>query len=64
MPQMRDLAGLKIDAELYRFVENGHADLLATIRDKAALDDAVKAQINAVLKDCKQRFVAGLKAAK
>ena len=55
---------LPFEAELYRFVENGHPELLTTIREKAALDDAIKAQINAVLKDCKQRFVAGLKAAK
>ncbi|HEY3442471.1 MAG TPA: F0F1 ATP synthase subunit alpha [Paludibaculum sp.] len=55
---------LPFEAELYRFAENGHADLLTTIREKAALDDAIKAQIDAMLKDCKQRFVAALKAAK
>ncbi len=55
---------LPFEAELYRFVENGHADLLAAIRDKGALDDALKAQIDAVLKECKQRFVTTLKAAK
>jgi F-type H+-transporting ATPase subunit alpha len=55
---------LPFETALYHFVENGHPELLATIREKAALDDGIKAQINAVLKECKQRFVAGLKAAK
>ena len=55
---------LPFEAELYHFVENGHADLLTAIREKAALDDALKAQIDAVLKECKQRFVSKLKATK
>lgn len=52
------------EAGLYRFVENGHADLLTDIREKAALDDNIKARLNAVLKEFKQRFLAERKAGK
>ncbi len=54
---------LTFEAELYRFVENGHADLLADIRDKKALDDNIKARIDALLKEFKQRFVGEHKTA-
>jgi F-type H+-transporting ATPase subunit alpha len=46
------------EAELYRYVESAHPALLQTIRDKKALDDALKAQVNTVLKECKERFVS------
>ncbi|MGJ5814904.1 F0F1 ATP synthase subunit alpha [Paludibaculum fermentans] len=55
---------LPFEAGLYRFVENGHADLLTDIREKAALDDGIKARLNAVLKEFKQRFLAERKAGK
>ncbi len=55
---------LPFEAGLYRFVENGHADLLTDIREKAALDDGIKARIEAVLKEFKQRFLAERKAGK
>jgi len=54
---------LTFEAELYRFVENGYADLLAEIRDKKALDDSLKTRIDAVLKEFKQRFVSERKPA-
>jgi F-type H+-transporting ATPase subunit alpha len=50
---------LPFEAGLYRFVENGHQDLIDEIRTKGALDDEIKSKLNAVLKDFKQRFVAG-----
>ncbi len=52
------------EADLYRYVENGHADLLTDIREKKVLDDALKARIDAVLKEFKARFLAERKAAK
>jgi F-type H+/Na+-transporting ATPase subunit alpha len=42
---------------LYRFVENAHPGLLASIREKKNLDDALKAQMTAALKEYKARFV-------
>jgi F-type H+/Na+-transporting ATPase subunit alpha len=55
---------LPFEAELYRFVENGYAELLDEIREKGALDDNIKGRIDAVLKEFKQRFVAEHKAQK
>jgi F-type H+/Na+-transporting ATPase subunit alpha len=45
------------EAELYRFVENAHPSILSTIREKKTLDDDLKNQMNAALKECKARFV-------
>jgi F-type H+/Na+-transporting ATPase subunit alpha len=45
------------EAELYRFVENAHPGILSTIREKKTLDDDLKNQMNAALKECKDRFV-------
>ncbi|WP_321473666.1 F0F1 ATP synthase subunit alpha [uncultured Paludibaculum sp.] len=55
---------LPFEAGLYRFVENGHADLLKDIREKAALDDNIKGRLDTVLKEFKQRFLAERKAGK
>jgi len=49
---------LPFEAGLYRFVENGHPEILSTIREKQALDDTIKAKMDAALKEFKQRFVA------
>jgi len=46
------------EAELYRFVDNSHPDILAEIRDKKVLSDDLKKSIHDVLKEFKQRFVA------
>ena len=46
----------KFEAELYRFVDNAHPGLLAKIREKKALDDALKGELNNVLKEAKERF--------
>jgi F-type H+-transporting ATPase subunit alpha len=51
----------KFEAELYRFVDNAHPGLLAKIREKKALDDALKGELNNVLKEAKERFKAGVK---
>jgi F-type H+-transporting ATPase subunit alpha len=54
----------KFEAELYRFVDNAHPGLLAKIREKKALDDALKAEINSVLKEAKERFKTATAAVK
>jgi F-type H+-transporting ATPase subunit alpha len=45
------------ETELYRFVENAHPGILSTIREKKTLDDDLKNQMNAAIKECKTRFV-------
>jgi F-type H+-transporting ATPase subunit alpha len=45
------------ETELYKFVENAHPGVLTSIREKKNLDDELKAQINAVLKEFKTRFL-------
>ena len=54
----------KFEAELYRFVDNAHPGLLAKIREKKALDDTLKAEINSVLKEAKERFKTAAAAVK
>jgi F-type H+/Na+-transporting ATPase subunit alpha len=49
------------EAELYRFVDNAHPGLLAAIREKKAIDDAIKAQLQSVIAECKSRFLQGQK---
>ena len=48
----------KFEAELYRFVDNAHPDLLAEIRDKKTLNDELKQRINNVLGEVKAQFTA------
>jgi len=44
--------------ELYRFVDNVHAGLLAELREKKRIDDELRARMHAVLKEFKERFLA------
>ena len=44
------------EAGLYRFVENAHPGILTAIREKKVLDDELKSQMNAALKEFKARF--------
>ncbi|MEQ1946679.1 MAG: F0F1 ATP synthase subunit alpha [Bryobacteraceae bacterium] len=46
---------------LYQFVDNAHPGVLAGIREKKNLDDALKAQLNSVLDEYKRRFIEGMK---
>ncbi|MBI4904259.1 MAG: F0F1 ATP synthase subunit alpha [Acidobacteria bacterium] len=48
----------RFEAELYRFVENAHPQVLATLREKKDIDDALKTQLQNVLKELKQRFTS------
>ncbi|MBM3794868.1 MAG: F0F1 ATP synthase subunit alpha [Acidobacteria bacterium] len=49
----------RFESELYRFVDNARPGLLPEIREKKALDDALKAKVNAAITELKQRFTAG-----
>jgi F-type H+-transporting ATPase subunit alpha len=46
------------ETDLYRYLDSAHPALLQTIREKKAMDDALKAEVNTVLKEFKDRFVA------
>jgi F-type H+-transporting ATPase subunit alpha len=48
----------KFEEEMYRYVDNVHRALWDKIIEKKALDDALRAEIHAVLKEFKERFVA------
>jgi F-type H+/Na+-transporting ATPase subunit alpha len=50
------------EKELLQFVENAHPGVLAELRDKKAIDDSLKAKLNDVIKECKQRFASAAKA--
>jgi F-type H+-transporting ATPase subunit alpha len=47
---------------LLKFVESAHPGMLSTIREKKALDDALKGQMSAAIGEFKRSFVEGLKA--
>jgi F-type H+-transporting ATPase subunit alpha len=51
--QVRDF-----EAELYRYVDSTNPGILRTIMEKKVLDDALKGQLQAVIKEAKQQFVA------
>jgi len=51
--QVRDF-----EAALYKYVDTANPKLLATIMQKKTLDDALKADMNAVIKAAKEQFVA------
>ncbi len=49
------------EAELYKFVENAHPGILNGIREKKALDDDLKNEMNMAIKECKAKFLASHK---
>src|ERR1700691_2767626 len=51
------------EAELNRFMDTSQTALLQEIREKKALDDQVKAKLNTMLKEFKERFVSQHKEA-
>ena len=51
------------ETELYAFLDSTHATLLQTIREKKAMDDQLKSQVNGILKEFKERFVSKHKEA-
>jgi F-type H+-transporting ATPase subunit alpha len=50
------------ERELYRVVETSHATLLDRIREQKKLDDALRAEVQAVIREVKERFVAEMAA--
>jgi F-type H+-transporting ATPase subunit alpha len=48
----------KFEEDLYRFIENAHRDIFNEIRDKKALDDALRAKMKAAIAEFKAKFVA------
>ncbi len=46
----------EFEEELYRFAENTRPQVLSQIREKKALDDALRAEVQALLKEFKERF--------
>ena len=53
------------EAELYRFVENGHPEILSEIREKKIISDELRKAMHDMLKEFKRGFVAEhVKAAK
>jgi F-type H+-transporting ATPase subunit alpha len=48
----------EFEAELYKFVDATNPGLLRTIMEKKILDDALKAEMSKVIKECKEQFVA------
>ena len=53
----------QFETELHAFLDSTHAGLLQAIREKKALDDQLKGQVNGVLKEFKERFVSKHKVA-
>ncbi|OFV97337.1 MAG: F0F1 ATP synthase subunit alpha [Acidobacteria bacterium RIFCSPLOWO2_12_FULL_54_10] len=53
----------RFEAELYRFVDTQHPSLLQKMLDRKQLDDAMRAELDKVIKECKERFLADRKAA-
>jgi F-type H+-transporting ATPase subunit alpha len=48
----------KFEADLYRFVDNAHPELLNAMRQKKQIDDPLKAEIINVMDEVKKRFTA------
>ncbi len=46
----------RYEAEMYRFLDNKKADVLKDLREKKAIDDALKARMIAALEDFKKEF--------
>ena len=49
-------------AEFHKFMDSSHQGLLARIADKKAIDDTLKADMVAAIKEFKKRFAATAKA--
>jgi F-type H+-transporting ATPase subunit alpha len=56
--QVRDF-----EANLYEYVDTTNPGILSTIMEKKVLDDSLKAEMNKIIKECKETFVAERQAA-
>src|SRR5580698_8106381 len=52
----------EFEAELYKYVDSTNPGLLRTIMEKKILDDTLKGQLQNVIKEAKQQFVASRQA--
>jgi F-type H+-transporting ATPase subunit alpha len=52
----------EFEGELYKYVDSTNPGLLRTIMEKKILDDTLKGQLQAVIKEAKQQFVASREA--
>jgi F-type H+/Na+-transporting ATPase subunit alpha len=52
----------EFEAELYKYVDSTNPGILRTIMEKKILDDTLKAQMQDVIKQAKQQFVAAREA--
>jgi len=52
----------KFEAELYRFAENAHRQVLTDIATKKALDDDLRGRVTKLIEEFKARFVAEMPA--
>ena len=55
--QVRDF-----EMELYKYVDSTNPGVLRTIMEKKVLDDALKGQLQEIIKEAKQQFVAAREA--
>jgi len=53
----------RYEEDLYRFAEGRYPEVLRDIAEKKALDDALKGQINGMLKEFGEQFAATAAAA-
>ncbi len=56
--QVRDF-----EANLYEYVDTTNPGILSAIMEKKVLDDSLKAEMNKIIKECKETFVAERQAA-
>ena len=56
--QVRDF-----EAKLYEYVDTTNPGILSAIMEKKVLDDTLKAEMNKIIKECKETFVAERQAA-
>ena len=52
----------EFEAELYKYVDSTNPGILRTIMEKKILDDALKTQLQNLIKEAKQQFVASRQA--
>ncbi len=52
----------KFEAELYRYFDNAHPELLRQIREKKILDETLRGELHDAVKEFKARFVADLQS--
>ena len=53
----------KFEAELLKFVENSHPGVLQKLREKKAVDDDIKSDLQTVVKDFKGNWAEQAKSA-